>query len=127
MKVVTVGHALACPLTPIFQHKGWDLTATKTLEEALSAIRSTPTPIVIVDRDLAGPDWRPIVRSLAAQSNSPCVILASHVVDDYLLEEVIQHGGYDVIAKPFREQEVTHAIEFAWSATKSRLSSRRTR
>jgi DNA-binding response OmpR family regulator len=127
MKVVTVGHALACPLTPIFQHNGWHLIPAETLEDGLAAIRSTPTPIVILDRDLVGPDWRPTVRLLASEPNAPCIILASHVVDDYLLEEVIQHGGYDVIAKPFREQEVTHAIEFAWSATKSRLSSRRTR
>ena len=125
MKVVA--HASACALNQIFQKNGWDLIATENLSEALAAIRATPTPIVILDRDLVAPDWRPIVRSLASQSNSPCVILASHVVDDYLLEEVIQQGGYDVIAKPFREQEVTRAIEFAWSAMKSRLSSRRTR
>ena len=96
-----------------------------SVEQALAAIHSTPASILILDRDLAGPDWRPTLRRLASQA--PCVILASHVVDDYLLEEVIQNGGYDVVAKPFREREVTHIIEFAWSATKSRLSSRHTR
>jgi DNA-binding response OmpR family regulator len=125
MKVVA--HASACALNQIFQKNGWELITTENLGEALEAIRSTPTPIVILDRDLVGPDWRPTVRLLASEPTAPCIILASHVVDDYLLEEIIQQGGYDVIAKPFREQEVTRAIEFAWSAMKSRLSSRRTR
>jgi DNA-binding response OmpR family regulator len=127
MKVVAVGHALACPLMPIFQQHGWHLSPAETLEDGLKAIRATRAPIVILDRDPAGTDWRPTVRRLASEPNRPCVILASHVVDDYLLEEVIQHGGYDVIAKPFREEEVKHAIEFAWSAMKSRLSSRHTK
>jgi DNA-binding response OmpR family regulator len=125
MKVVA--HGSACALNQIFQKNGWEFITTEDLGEAREAIRSTPTPIVILDRDLAGPDWRPAVRRLASEPNAPSIILASHVVDDYLLEEVIQQGGYDVIAKPFREQEVTRAIEFAWSAMKSRLSSRRTR
>lgn len=128
MKVVAfVGQGVASGLIPIVRPKGWSLTITETLEEALTAIRATPTVVVILDRDLAGPDWRPSLRRLASEANCPSVILASQVVDDYLLEEVIQHGGYDVIAKPFREQEVTHTVEFAWSATKSRLSSRHIR
>lgn len=126
MKVVAVGHALACPLNPIFRQNAWQLTPAETPEDGIKAIRATGAPIVILDRDITGEDWRPAVRRLA-ESTSACVILASQVVDDYLLDEVIQHGGYDVIAKPLRAQEVIHAVEFASAATKSRLFSRRTR
>lgn len=103
-------------LQRLFKAHGWSLTAD---------FSSGPV-IVILDRDLASPDWRPVVRQFASQPNCACVILASRVIDDYLFEEVIKHGGYDVLAKPFQDRELIHTLEFAWSVTKSRLSVRHT-
>jgi FixJ family two-component response regulator len=89
---------------------------------------SQPARVVLCDRDLPGVDWRMAVQQLAGGQNRRCVILASPVVDDYLWEEVIHLGGYDVLAKPFRKRDVVQAIEFAWAAvTKSLPSAPRTK
>ena len=42
-------------------------------------------------------------------------MLISPVADDYLWNEVLSNGGYDVLAKPLRQQDVLRAVKFAWS------------
>lgn len=108
----------------IFQKAGWKLLFTESVQEAVDQ----PTPIVLLDRDVAGLDWRGAMVQLARWQSPRCVILASYVADDYLWEEVILYGGYDVLPKPFREDEVIHTVQFAWAAlTKSLPSAPRTR
>ena len=111
-------------LERIFEKAGWNIVFEDGIEAAAGQIYM----VVLCDRDLPGVDWRQAVQQLARGQPRRGVILASSVVDDYLWEEVIQLGGYDVVSKPFREDEVIHAIEFAWAAiTKSHPSARRTR
>ena len=132
--------AIACSLSDrealqqIVEKMGWEMASAEDLDRGAELLRAKPIPIVVCDRDLPGMDWREAIRTLAAGVDRRCVILASFVADDYLWEEVIHHGGYDILPKPFREDEVIHAIRFAWAAvsknagalTKSRPSSLRT-
>ena len=122
---MTASNSDATLLTKIFQGAGRELKLTDNLEEAVAFLRDQPACIVLFDRDLPGQDWRAAVRKLADGHSR--VILASFVADDYLWEEVIHCGGYDVIAKPFREDETIHMVQFAWAAlTKSLPSAPRT-
>jgi len=52
---------------------------------------------------------------LSSSRHRPCVLLVSRVVDDYLWNEVVRRGGYDVLSKPLREEEVARAIKLAWA------------
>ena len=116
----------AAALSEILRGSGWALSVAESLEEAAGLLAAEPACIVLLDRDLPEVDWRQAVRRLANDHSR--VILASFVADDYLWEEVIHCGGYDVIAKPFREDEVIHMIQFAWAAlTKSLPSAPRTK
>jgi len=36
-------------------------------------------------------------------------------VDDYLWNEVVRRGGYDVLSKPLREEDLMRAIKLAWA------------
>jgi hypothetical protein len=54
------------------------------------------------------------------------VILTSTVVDDYLWRECVARGGYDVLARPLREEAAARSIKLAlvyWKGT-SRGSAR---
>jgi DNA-binding NtrC family response regulator len=121
--VLTVNPSLAdrALLSKIFEGTHWELIVADKLEDAIRLQNERPIPIVLCDRDLTGVDWRFAIRQLA---NQHCrVFLASFVADDYLWDEVIRHGGYDIVAKPYRAQEVLHTIEFARAAiTKSHPS-----
>jgi hypothetical protein len=37
------------------------------------------------------------------------------VVDTYLWNEVVSKGGFDVLSKPLREDDVVRAVRLAWS------------
>jgi FixJ family two-component response regulator len=124
---IITSHADRTQLERIFEKAGWNIFFDDGIEAAADN-RNIPTHVIVYDRDLPNVDWRQAVQQLASGQPRRGVILASSVVDDYLWEEVIQLGGYDVVSKPFREDEVTHAIEFAWAAiTKSLPSAPRTR
>ena len=71
--------------------------------------------IILLDRDLADGDWRDSLSACASSSAGVCTILISRVTDDYLWNEVVGNGGYDVLVKPLREQNVQRAVKFAWS------------
>jgi FixJ family two-component response regulator len=73
------------------------------------------SPIIIWDRDLPGEDWRDVVHLLATLPHRPCVLLLSRVVDDYLWNEVVRFGGFDVLSKPLKEAEVLRVVRLAWS------------
>ena len=71
--------------------------------------------IILLDRDLADGDWRNSLSACASASAGACTLLISRVADDYLWNEVVCNGGYDVLRKPLREQDVLRAVKFAWS------------
>jgi hypothetical protein len=44
-----------------------------------------------------------------------CIMLVSKVIDDYLWNELVSNGGYEVLRKPLREEEVSRAVKMAWT------------
>jgi len=71
--------------------------------------------VILCDRDLPGTQWRELVHLLASVPQQPLVILLSRVIDEYLWEEVIRNGGYDILPKPLQEDEVLRSIKLACS------------
>ena len=104
----------------------WDALFIDHKEHALSAFEHVHAQIVLVDRDAAGPEWRSIIAKFAEASPGACVILVSKVLDDYLWNEVVCNGGYEILAKPLREDEVRRTVRLArsyWSSANKVLSS----
>ena len=103
-----------------------DIHFANTCSEAWVAANRLKSPGVLCERDLPGMEWRDAVRILAAAVPHPCVILTSTVVDDYLWRECVARGGYDVLARPLREEAAARSIKLAlvyWKGT-SRGSAR---
>jgi FixJ family two-component response regulator len=55
--------------------------------------------------------WREVMDRLATGSPRSCILLVSPVSDDALWRSVLQHGGYDVLLRPLRENSPLHAIQ----------------
>ena len=102
-------------LADVCTRNGWGVRFATTCGEAWEALTADKAPVVLCDRDLPGADWRDIVHMMASCPHRPCAMLLSKVADDYLWNEVIARGGYDVLAKPLREDEVTRAVRLAWT------------
>jgi FixJ family two-component response regulator len=112
---VLAGAQDRCLLDEISCRNQWDVVFAKEYNEARLLSDRLKPPIILFDRDVAGPDWRHAVSSLASVSGSACVLLISRVADDYLWNEVVLNGGYDVLSKPLREGDVMRAVRLAWS------------
>jgi CheY-like chemotaxis protein len=87
----------------------------ESCEQARALAENLAAPLILLDRDWPGIEWRVWVERLAASSHDPCVILVSGVADAYLWQELIRRGGYDILAKPLREGNVTRIIRLALS------------
>ena len=98
----------------------WDLVATRSYEEALELLKKLRTTVIICDRDLPGVDWRDALEKLAAARPDCPIVLTSSVNDEYLWDEVIHKGGYDVLSKPLQEDLTVRAVNLAWSYSKER-------
>ena len=109
-------------LAGVCGRNGWNLLFADTCEEARIALHKLKSPVVLCDRDLPGRGWRWTVEGLAASPHRACIILVSGVVDTYLWNEVVRTGGFDVLSKPLREDEVVCAVRLAWSYWNSAVS-----
>jgi DNA-binding response OmpR family regulator len=101
-------------LATVSQTNPWDVVFVKTCAEAEQVSEQIKPHIILLDRDLAEGDWRQSLSACASSSGGACTMLISRVADDYLWNEVVSNGGYDVLRKPLREQDVLRAVKFAW-------------
>jgi hypothetical protein len=97
----------------------WDVFFVSEVAEAREAIDRLKPQVVLFDRDLGGHDWRSAMSPLASCSNGACIFLVSKVLDDNLWSEVVSNGGYEVLHKPLREDQVFRATKLAWTYWKS--------
>ena len=109
-------------LANLADQERWDLHFVPSFEVARRISDELSAPVLVYDRDWPGTDWRSAVQLFAAAPHQACVILASSVVDEYLWEEVVRQGGYDVVAKPLRAPEVARVIKLALSYWNSTVS-----
>lgn len=102
-------------LSELAVRRGWQVTFVETYPEARNALDQAKVPVVLCDRDLLGMGWRKAVERLSAPPHRACVVLLSEAIDTNLWNEVVRGGGYEVLAKPLREDAVTRAIRLACS------------
>jgi len=98
----------------------WDLVLASSCEEALEALKKMRAAVILCDRDLPGVDWRNALEKLSSSRRDCPIVLTSSVNDEYLWDEVIHKGGYDVLSKPLQEELTVRAVNLAWSYSKER-------
>jgi DNA-binding NtrC family response regulator len=98
----------------------WDLALTGSCDEALEMLKKMRAAVILCDRDLPGVDWRHALERLAASRPDCPIVLTSSVNDEYLWDEVVHTGGYDVLSKPLQEDLTVRAVNLAWSYSKER-------
>ena len=102
-------------LTSVSSQELLELHLVESCEEACTVANQLAAPVILFDRDLPGAEWKTAVGSLAASPHRACVVLMSGVVDDYLRQELIRRGGYEVVPKPLRPENISRAIKLALS------------
>ncbi len=106
-------------LRHILNHSKWVLQSVPTCRDALAYARGNDT-VVICERDLPDGDWKYILSEFERLPSRPNLIVTSQFADDELWAEVLNLGGYDVLAQPFDSDEVYRVIFLAWQEQKRR-------
>ena len=89
------------------------VVAARTCQEAAEFLCRESVPVIFCERDLPDGSWKYLLSYTAELKDPPALIVTSQLADEYLWAEVLNIGGYDVLAKPFREPEVRHTLEWA--------------
>lgn len=69
--------------------------------------------VVISEDSLPDGSWQDVLRTVQALERPPALIVTSRLADNRLWAEVLNLGGYDVLAQPLRAQEVMWAVRSA--------------
>jgi DNA-binding NtrC family response regulator len=84
-----------------------------SFREAKEALEKQRPTVIACDRDLPDGSWRDLLSLAGAtEQDTPVVVMARHA-DEHLWAEVLNVGGYDVIAKPFERAEVSRVLSTA--------------
>ena len=90
------------------------MESAEGLEVALHIQRGSQPRVVVCERDLPDGDWRDVLKIAASLLSPPPVVVTFRLADEYLWAEVLNLGGYDVLAKPLDKQEVRRTLSLAW-------------
>ncbi len=91
----------------------WEVTAVRSCVDARAAIRSNAPAIALFETGTVGCHWRTMWLTASAAAIPPLFILVSEAADDTLWAEALNVGVYDVLATPFRIEEVVRTLHGA--------------
>ncbi|MEP7364431.1 MAG: hypothetical protein ABI972_14345 [Acidobacteriota bacterium] len=101
-------------LNQIFGHTNWQLETAGSCYEALRRLRDLHTAVVVCEHQLPDGGWQDLLSGVLQLPSPPNVIVTAPDADDVLWSDVLNRGGYDVLARPFDSSEVVRIISLAW-------------
>lgn len=97
-------------LHDIFHARGWRLFEAPGRRHAMQCLERNAIEVVIAESGIPNWTWKRILHDLRSLPVQPQLIVTSRMADDSLWAEVLNCGGYDVLAQPFVRDEVERVI-----------------
>jgi len=104
-----------CALIHILRPAGWSLDSAFDCLDAIKSLEAESAAVVIVERDLPDGNWKSLHNQLIQMPFSPKLIVTCRLADERLWAEVLNLGGFDVLAQPFYAREVLRSVNSAFS------------
>jgi hypothetical protein len=99
----------------------WQINRAPTCLDFITYAYWTLPRVVICERDLPDGSWKDVLAITMSLHNPPPVTVTSRLANDYVWAEVLNWGGYDLLAKPLDQCELNRSIQPAWERS-ARLS-----
>jgi DNA-binding response OmpR family regulator len=93
---------------------GWKIQAASSYAEALHAVKRITPAVIACEGMLPDGSWRDLLVWLDSLDSAACVIVLSRQADERLWAEVLNLGGYDLLAKPLVRSEVSRVVNMAF-------------
>lgn len=100
-------------LHDIFEKLGWRLFEARGRRQALKSLERNPVQVVLAEANLPDWSWKKMLGEVRRLAPAPQLIVASRTADDSLWSEVLNFGGYDVLAQPLVRDEVERVVASA--------------
>jgi DNA-binding NtrC family response regulator len=111
------------PQRTLFPDVVFSMIAKSSVSAAKSALKQGRISIVLCEHDLSPGSWKELLNS-ADGLPAPPVIVTSRLADERMWAEVLNLGGYDVLARPLNSEEVLRTVTSAWSLWQHQFRSR---
>jgi CheY-like chemotaxis protein len=81
--------------------------------EAVAVMQQRSPAVVICDDSLPDGSWRDVLDTAAALREPPAVVVTSRLANERLWAEVLNLGGYDLLARPLELTELRRSLSGA--------------
>ena len=100
-------------LSGVLQEAGLRLVKARDRRHAIKCLERDAIQVVIAESEIPGWNWKSALFHLQRLPSPPVLIVTSHNADDRLWSEVLNLGGYDVLARPFDAEELRRVVASA--------------
>jgi DNA-binding response OmpR family regulator len=97
----------------VFKNLGWRLHHAQDRRRALDCLKRRPVQVVMANAHLPEWPWKSVLEDLQRMTVPPQLVVTSPLADDSLWAEVLNWGGFDVLAEPFDPSEVERVVASA--------------
>ena len=97
----------------------WTLYIAGDAAGAKQILSQNSIPVLLCESELPDGNWKDLLAAVAEIPSPPLLIVTSRLADEFLWAEVLNLGGYDVLAKPFNSLEFIRVLSMAWRRWKS--------
>lgn len=91
-----------------------------TCDEASSVLRREPVGLVLTDLSLPDGSWCDVVNRAGDLRPGTPVVVCARLADERLWTDVLDAGGFDVLAEPYQEPELRRVLDAAAAGASTR-------
>jgi DNA-binding NtrC family response regulator len=112
-------------LQEILRDEDLKIKTVSSAAEASQVLARKPPSVIIYGDKLPGADWREFLTDLHDHGWALPTIIAAEHADERLWADVLNRGGFDLLQRPFEEQEVRRVVAMArrYGATRTACAS----
>jgi DNA-binding NtrC family response regulator len=100
-------------LSSMLADSSWRIVLAKTCRDGGARLSQIPVSVIFCEQTLPDGSWHDVLGYVAADGSDVPLVVTARLADEYLWAEVLNLGGFDVLAKPFCKREVLHTITSA--------------
>jgi DNA-binding response OmpR family regulator len=97
----------------VFQKCGWRLFEAPEKRRAALCLECNPVQVVIAESDVPNWNWKNLLLDLQQHTCPQQLIITLQTADKSLWAEVLNLGGYDVLARPLGSEELERVVAAA--------------
>ena len=115
---------LSNPKRILYPDLSFAMTARGTISAAKNVLKQGQISTILCEHDLSTGSWKELLDFAERLPAPPPVVVTSRLADERMWAEVLNLGGYDVLARPFNGEEVIRTVTSAWSLWQHRYQCR---